>query len=151
MKKKTIDAKEKTMNKVSFPLLGRPATFARMMGSGLVLSSLALSGCGGAQAEGADQVEEFVRVINVEVTAVQPETFVETINLTGTVQANQDVTVSAEESGVVREILEDKGRWVEEGQKPSDLARAACPSGSGRGSRRSSQGNLGAAETPLRG
>ena len=42
--------------------------------------------------------------------------FTEVIRVTGTVQANQDVTISAEESGVVREILVDKGRRVQEGQ-----------------------------------
>jgi membrane fusion protein (multidrug efflux system) len=50
------------------------------------------------------------------VSTVEIESFTEVIRITGTVQANQDVTISAEESGVVREILVDKGRRVQQGQ-----------------------------------
>lgn len=56
------------------------------------------------------------RVINVEVTVVELEPFAEIIRLTGTVRANQDVIVSAEESGVVRAIVRDKGIEVKAGE-----------------------------------
>jgi RND family efflux transporter MFP subunit len=70
----------------------------------------------GAQADGAPEDEGYTRIINVEVETLENEPFSETIRLTGTVQANRDVIVSAEEAGVVREIVVDKGWWVEAGQ-----------------------------------
>ncbi|TVR56754.1 MAG: efflux RND transporter periplasmic adaptor subunit [Gemmatimonadales bacterium] len=57
----------------------------------------------------------FQRVINVEVQRVEPQPFQEIIRVTGTVQANQDVTLSAEESGVVRELLVPRGASVGQG------------------------------------
>lgn len=93
-----------------------------------LLGALGLWGCGGAQAEGTGQDTAFARVINVEVEPVEPTRFTEIINLTGTVQASHDVTVSAEESGVVREILVEKGSRVRAGQPifrlDDDLLRA---------------------------
>jgi membrane fusion protein (multidrug efflux system) len=83
--------------------------------SGLLLPTL-LSGCGGEEVQGADGDGAYIRVLNVEVATVEPRAFTETIRLTGTVQADKDVILSAEESGVVREITVDKGNWVEEGQ-----------------------------------
>jgi membrane fusion protein (multidrug efflux system) len=55
-------------------------------------------------------------VINVEVERVTPGVFAEDIALTGTVQAARDVMVSAEEGGVVRELLVQRGSSVQEGQ-----------------------------------
>ncbi len=86
-------------------------------GSGLALLILLLTwgpaGCGpGAQVEGAQENAGYTRVINVEVSTAERSDFTEFIRLTGTVQANQDVVVSAEESGVVREIVVDKGNRV---------------------------------------
>lgn len=57
----------------------------------------------------------FQRVINVEVQRVEPQPFQEIIRITGTVQANQDVILSAEESGVVRELLVPRGASVRQG------------------------------------
>jgi len=78
-----------------------------------VLVGVAMAGCGAAQADAVDDAlgtEATVRVINVETSTVTPQDFVEDIRLTSTVMANQDVLVAAEESGVIREILLDKGR-----------------------------------------
>lgn len=76
--------------------------------------------CGGdAEADGpGDQAtaEGYSRMINVEVRTVEPISFTEVIRLTGTVQANQDVVVSAEESGVIRGLFVEKGRAVSAGQ-----------------------------------
>ena len=82
-----------------------------------LVAVLAISGCGTAQADGIDRMDsdEFVRIINVEVARVETEKFVEEIRLTATAVANQDVMVSAEESGVIREIFVDKGAQVESG------------------------------------
>jgi len=94
----------------------------------LFLGVIPAWGCGGAKAEGSAQDTAFVRVVNVEVDTVGLEEFTEIIQLTGTVQASQDVTISAEESGVVREILVEKGNRVWAGQPifrlEDDLLRA---------------------------
>ncbi len=91
---------------------------AWMAMAGLLVAAAA---CGGdAQADGADTEgeeagEAFARIINVEVTPVERTRFEERIRLTGTVEANRDVTVSAEESGTITEILVDKGQRVSVG------------------------------------
>lgn len=81
---------------------------------------LGVTACGNARAGDAprEQAGEtgFVRVINVEVAPVTPRRFVEEVLLAGTVAANRDVTVSAEESGAVTGILVDKGARVRAGQ-----------------------------------
>ncbi len=79
--------------------------------------TLTLAGCGPeAQANGQDEARASARVINVEVVELERRPFTETVRITGTVQANQDVTISAEESGAIREILVEKGTSVETGQ-----------------------------------
>ena len=82
-----------------------------------LLGAVAVGGCGTAQADGIDRgdSEEFTRIINVEVSRIKTENFVEEIRLTAAAVANQDVMVSAEESGIVREIFVDKGVEVERG------------------------------------
>ncbi len=89
----------------------------RWTGIALALGAVALTGCGSAQA-GADDTrgEASVRIINVEVAEITPGAFVDEIRLTGAVQANQDVLVAAEESGVIREILVEKGSRVRAGE-----------------------------------
>jgi len=82
----------------------------------LVLGAIAgLTACGSAQADGTEDAEAFVRVINVEVSPVQTETFVEEIRLTSVAMASQDVMIEAEESGAIREFYVDRGDRVEEG------------------------------------
>jgi RND family efflux transporter MFP subunit len=84
-------------------------------GLALVLAGAAAA-CGNAQADDTAEVaSDFVRVINVEVTDITAQPFVDEIRLTGSVWANQDVQVSAEESGVVKEILADRGARVRAG------------------------------------
>lgn len=76
----------------------------------------ALAACGNAEAVDTLEVAgDFVRVVNVEVTEISAQPFVDEIRLTGTVWANQDVQVSAEESGVIKEILADRGARVRAG------------------------------------
>jgi len=79
---------------------------------------VAVTSCGGdAQAGGGAEGAEsrFTRVINVELHEVHLEAFREEIRLTGVAWADQDVTISAEESGVIREVLVDKGARVSAG------------------------------------
>lgn len=81
----------------------------------------AVAGCG--QAEAGDAApgsaaadSGYVRLINVEVSPVELQPFSERVMLTGVVEANRDVTVSAEESGTISEILVEKGSRVRAGQ-----------------------------------
>ena len=91
----------------------------RMWGAlGATVLALGLAGCGASEVDGADgdgMAEEFVRVINVEVSTLATEQFVEEIRLTSVALANQDVLVAAEESGVIREIYAERGQRVAEG------------------------------------
>ena len=76
-------------------------------------------GCGGAQGEPSEEAvgtgESYRRVVNVEVERVAVRNFTSTIPLTGVALAMRDVMVSAEEAGVVRRVLLDKGSPVRTG------------------------------------
>jgi membrane fusion protein (multidrug efflux system) len=88
-------------------------------GTVAVVGILGLSGCGRAAADGTDDAaapKEFARVVNVEVSELRPQTFVDEIRLTAVALANRDVMVAAEESGVIKRILVDKGRHVRAGE-----------------------------------
>jgi len=92
-----------------------------------LLALAVVAGCGGeAAANGGEDpengagestalVQGAARVINVETRTVEAGAFEETIRLTGAAVANQDVTISAEESGVIRSIVRDKGTEVQAG------------------------------------
>ena len=89
--------------------------------SGLLTLLLGLAACGGdAEAGGANDagvlVEGASRVVNVETSRVEARQFVERISLTGTVVAGQDVTLSAQESGVIRRVVVEQGAAVTVGQ-----------------------------------
>ncbi len=93
-------------------------TAYRSRGVAIALAATAfLAGCGPAEANGADEAPaETGRVLNVEVTTVELSDFTDVIRLTGTVVANRDVIVSAEESGIVTELLVRKGATVGAGR-----------------------------------
>lgn len=88
----------------------------------LVLAALAggTACTGGAEANGAtpDASEETAptRIVNVETITVKPVAFVDVVTVTGTVSADRDVTVSAEESGVVRTVYVQRGARVRQGE-----------------------------------
>ncbi len=88
-----------------------------------VLTLLAgVMACGGeAEAGGTREagvlVEGAARVINVEISTVATRDFVERIRLTGTVIADQDVILSAQEAGVIRRVVVDQGATVTRGQR----------------------------------
>jgi membrane fusion protein (multidrug efflux system) len=79
---------------------------------------LTVAGCGNDAVADASAGDEpaFQRVINVEVQPLAPSAFEERVQLTGTAQANRDVVISAEEAGVIREIVTEEGIRVSEGQ-----------------------------------
>ena len=87
----------------------------------LLLAGVAggVAGCGGAQGEPSEEAqaagEGYRRVVNVEVERVEARNFTSTIPLTGVALAMRDVMVSAEEAGVVRRVLLDKGSLVRAG------------------------------------
>lgn len=91
-------------------------TTERLAAVALVAGLTASCGTDAQAGDGGPQSDEGGRVINVETTTLGPRSFTEHIRLTGTVEANRDVTVSAEESGVVREILVEKGTPVSAGR-----------------------------------
>ncbi|MDP2496867.1 MAG: efflux RND transporter periplasmic adaptor subunit, partial [Candidatus Palauibacterales bacterium] len=99
----------------------------------LVLAALAAA-CGGSGGQGTDPAEGSPageaasataartgqgggdgRVVNVEVATLSAEPFTETIRITGVAEANRDVTLSAEESGRIRELPVEKGTPVSDG------------------------------------
>lgn len=86
-----------------------------------VALAVLVAGCGSA-GEAQDMrapeagAEADARVLNVETWTVQPEAFAEQISVTGTVEADRDVTVASEESGVIREVWADRGDRVAAGQ-----------------------------------
>ena len=89
--------------------------------AGLLTLLLGAVACGGdVEAGGTSDagvlVEGASRVINVETSTVETREFVERISLTGTVVASQDVTLSAQESGVIRRVVVEKGATVTAGQ-----------------------------------
>ena len=87
------------------------------LAGGLVLAvAITVGGCGSAEATGAGEGAPVGRVLNVEIVIVATSEFVELINLTGTVVANRDVIVSAEETGVITQLLAEKGDAVSAGQ-----------------------------------
>jgi len=94
----------------------RGAGPSRILSPVLLLLPLAFWGCGGAEAASQDEGEGYSRILNVEVSRVESAPFTETIRITGTVQADRDVVVSAEETGVVQEITVDKGTYVQAGE-----------------------------------
>ncbi|MCG6955608.1 MAG: efflux RND transporter periplasmic adaptor subunit [Gemmatimonadetes bacterium] len=88
-------------------------------GTFAIAGILGMSGCGPAAAGGMDDApatKDFARVVNVEVSELHPQTFVDEIRVTAVALANRDVRVAAEESGVITRILVDKGRRVRAGE-----------------------------------
>lgn len=81
-----------------------------------VLLILAATACGADAEAGGEDEGEYERVINVEVLPVEPTSFTLTTRITGTVEANRDVIVSAEEGGVIRELPVERGAVVRQGE-----------------------------------
>lgn len=85
-----------------------------------VLATGSIAACDGAGGGGvpsaANADEGYRRVVNVEVERLEPRNFTRIIRLPGVAMAMRDVVISAEEAGVVRRIVRDKGRPVRAGQ-----------------------------------
>lgn len=87
--------------------LGLPLFAAAILSAGL------LAGCGG-NAQPAE--EDYTRVLNIEVEEVVPEPFTAMIRVAASIEAFHDVTIVAEEGGVVDRILVPRGARVQKGQ-----------------------------------
>lgn len=74
------------------------------------------AGCSNGEATEAEEAAPIGRLVSVRVVDVQPESFTDVVQVVATVEANRDVTVSAEEAGTIREILVEKGSMVRAGQ-----------------------------------
>ena len=70
-----------------------------------------------AAAAAPSQTAAGVRVVNVEVTAATPSEFADFVRATGEVEAINDVILSAEEGGVIVQILAVKGALVTKGDQ----------------------------------
>lgn len=83
----------------------------------LAVAGALMAGCGeadGMQAE--ESSESAVRTVNVEVVEVRPRDFIHFIRVVGTVEAERDVTVAAEEGGVVESLNVERGEAVSVGE-----------------------------------
>ena len=81
----------------------------------MLLAAGSVSGCESADAEDAEaNAAPTRRVVRVQTTIAQPKTFEERIQLTGTVEAVNDVTISAEAGGRVKYVA-DLGTRVRSG------------------------------------
>ncbi|MEX0891026.1 MAG: efflux RND transporter periplasmic adaptor subunit [Gemmatimonadota bacterium] len=92
----------------------------------LVLGALVAACGGGSEAQqssgqdadsaGPDGTAGSARVVNVQVRELTSEPFAEYVTVTAEVQAERDVTVAAEEGGVIRAVLAEKGTRLAAGQ-----------------------------------
>jgi RND family efflux transporter MFP subunit len=85
------------------------------IGTAILLSFISLE-CGDAadgENNGTNGITEKVTAVNV--VTIEPQTFVDYIEVSGTVKADIATTISAEESGVIKAFLKDKGNRVNKG------------------------------------
>ncbi|MGI9038587.1 MAG: efflux RND transporter periplasmic adaptor subunit [Gemmatimonadota bacterium] len=72
--------------------------------------------CGGSEASATEEGDQpYVKIVNVETVTVGSRPFSATIRITGEARPETDVTVSAEESGILRRFVADKGARVGRG------------------------------------
>lgn len=76
-----------------------------------------LAACGGGEAaQPAADAQVARRVVNVETQTARASSFTDVVNVIGIVEARRDVTIAAEEGGVIRALLVERGERVEAGQ-----------------------------------
>ncbi len=90
--------------------------------AGMAAAASALSACdAGDQGQAEEPAEVFERIVNVEVDTVRVRPFAQVARLTGVARAMRDVVVSAEEGGVVRRLVRDKGQAIRAGEPILEL------------------------------
>ncbi|MBP1653936.1 MAG: efflux transporter, family, subunit [Bacteroidetes bacterium] len=96
----------------------RHRTVQSLIAAPLTASILLFSSCGSGDGDNPGQAggspDERILPVQVEVLGTVP--FKETLHLTGTIRAVDDITVSTEEGGVLKEWLVARGAAVEEGE-----------------------------------
>ena len=78
----------------------------------VLLGGLVLASCGKS---GADNNADKVQSVNVKIEVLKPARLVDAIQVAGTVKASQDVNMTPEEGGVVKEWKAKKGQAVKKG------------------------------------
>ncbi len=73
-----------------------------------------LAGCGGAE-EAEAKTDDVNTGALVQTTALQPQSFSNFLEVTGTVKARNHVNLVVEESGILRKVRIDKGRYAQKG------------------------------------
>lgn len=93
-----------------------------------MVAALGLTGCSSVESSAEDEAPSEMdetavssRVVNVEVTPVETSTFTDYIRITGEAEALHDVTVTAEEGGVIVRFFVAKGSTVRRGQPIAKL------------------------------
>jgi membrane fusion protein (multidrug efflux system) len=84
------------------------AILAAVLGLGVV------AGCGGPEASATEEAA-YVKIVNVETMRLEPRPFAATVRITGEAEPETDVTVSAEESGVLERFVAERGARVGRG------------------------------------
>ena len=89
-----------------------------MMVLGGALLAVGAAACTGSEASElpAESTGQRGRLVSVQIYELQPRQFTDYIQVVGTIEANRDVVVSAEESGRITQVLVDKGAFVNAGQ-----------------------------------
>lgn len=75
----------------------------------------ATAACGGADAGATEDPEAYVKIVNVATVTLEPRSFGATVRLTGEAEPKTDVTVSAEEAGVLEVFVAARGTRVGRG------------------------------------
>lgn len=74
-----------------------------------------ITGCGGSGVNEDNRLKNAERAVPVAVQEIRPRPFAETVHVSGVIKATEDITVSAEEGGVVKEWKYEKGQYVPKG------------------------------------
>jgi membrane fusion protein, multidrug efflux system len=86
-------------------------------GAGAAAFIAALAACVGSEASPVPEAAAPAgRMVSVETITIAPEEFTDFVQVVGTVEADRDVVVAAEEAGTIRQLLVEKGEYVQAGQ-----------------------------------
>jgi membrane fusion protein, multidrug efflux system len=80
-----------------------------------IFTAFGVSSCGSGKAKDSSGTVQAASSTNIQVAVLQPSMFIDAISLTGIVKAIEDVTISPEEGGIVRQWKAVKGAYVKKG------------------------------------
>jgi membrane fusion protein, multidrug efflux system len=83
--------------------------------AGIAILGTLGAGCGDSNADTSARAARPVQAVTVKVREITPRPFTETLKLSGTIKAYDDITISAEEGGTIKEWKVEKGRRVSKG------------------------------------